>query len=181
MLQREGECCTVDNMEKNTYVKKQLTAALVELLGDKELRDISVSEIAAAAGVHRVSFYRNYGEKEDILREYILKLFGEWTAAYDRQERHSDDDLCMHLFAHLDGYRDFYLLLSRRGLLYLLRDALMSICVKPEYPNLGAYAAAFIAGGLYGWIEEWVARGMQESAQEMAVLLEQRAAGVPPI
>lgn len=130
---------------------------------------------AAAAGVHRVSFYRSYGEKEDILREYLLGLFGEWTAEYDRQERHSDDDLCVHLFAHLCEYRDFYRLLSRRGLLCLLKDVLVQICgPKPEYPNLGAYTAAFISYGLYGWIEEWVARGMRESPEEMAALLKSR-------
>ena len=70
----------MDNMEKNTYVKTQLTAALLGLLEEKDLRDISISEIASAAGVHRVSFYRNYGEKEDILREYIGQLLGVWTA-----------------------------------------------------------------------------------------------------
>lgn len=161
--------------EKPTYVKQQLTAALLELLEEKELRDISVSALTAAAGVHRVSFYRSYGEKEDILREYLLRLFGDWTADYDRQDRHSDNDLCVHMFAHLWKYQDFYQLLSRRGLLYLLKDVLAQICgPKPEYPNLGAYAAAFVSYGLYGWIEEWIARGMRESPEEMAELLKSR-------
>lgn len=162
-------------MDQPTYVKQRLTAALLGLLEEKELRDISVSALTAAAGVHRVSFYRSYRNKEDVLREYLLRLFGEWTAIYDRQERRSDDDLCVHLFAHLYAYRDFYGLLSRRGLLYLLRDVLVQICgPKPEYPNPGAYAAAFISYGLYGWIEEWVARGMRESPEEMAELLKSR-------
>lgn len=165
----------MDTQEKPTYVKQQLTAALLELLEEKELRDISVSALTAAAGVHRVSFYRSYRDKEDILREYLLGLFGAWTADYDRQERHSDDDLCVHMFAHLWEYRDFYRLLSRRGLLYLLKDVLVQICgPKPEYPNLGAYTAAFISYGLYGWIEEWIARGMRESPEEMAELLKSR-------
>ncbi len=165
----------MDNREKTTYVKKHLTAALLKLLAEKELRSISVSEIAAAAGVHRVSYYRNYSGKEEILREYILQLFGEWTSAYDRQPQHSDDALCVALFAHLNEYRGFYLLLSRCGLLYLLKDALNTICgPKPEQSNLGAYTAAFISSGLYGWIGEWVARGMQESASEMAALLKAR-------
>lgn len=165
----------MDTQEKPTYVKQQLTAALLELLEEKELRDISVSALTAAAGVHRVSFYRSYRDKEDILREYLLGLFGVWTADYDRQERHSDDDLCVCMFAHLWEYRDFYRLLSRRGLLYLLKDVLVQICgPKPEYPNLGAYTAAFISYGLYGWVEEWIARGMQESPEEMAELLKSR-------
>ena len=165
----------MDTQEKPTYVKKQLTAALLELLEERELRDISVSALTAAAGVHRVSFYRSYGEKEDILREHILCLFGGWLAEYDRQERHSDDDWCVHMFAHLYAYRDFYLLLNRRGLLPLLMQSLKELCgPRPEYPNLGAYAAAFVSYGLYGWIEEWIARGMQESPEEMAELLKSR-------
>ena len=166
----------MDIQEKQTYVKKQLTAALLELLKERELGDISVSALTAAAGVHRVSFYRSYEEKEDILREYLLGLFSSWTAEYDRQDQRSDDDLCVHMFAHLYEYRDFYGLLNRRGLLYLLKDILREICgPKPEFPNLGAYAAAFISYGLYGWVEEWVARGMQESPEEMAALLKSRA------
>ena len=42
MLQKEAECCGMDNMEKNTYVKTQLTAALLGLLEEKDLRDISI-------------------------------------------------------------------------------------------------------------------------------------------
>ena len=56
----------MNDQEKNTYVKTQLTAALLELLEEKALRDISISEIASAAGVHRVSFYRNYLRGTDI-------------------------------------------------------------------------------------------------------------------
>jgi hypothetical protein len=56
-----------------------------------------------------------------------------------------------------------------------LKDVLVQICgPKPEYPNLGAYTAAFISYGLYGWVEEWIARGMQESPEEMAELLKSR-------
>jgi len=45
---------------------------------------------------------------------------------------------------------------------------------KPEYPNLSDYSSAFLFYGLYGCIEEWVARGMQESKREMVELLKDR-------
>lgn len=32
---------------------------------------------------------------------------------------------------------------------------------KDEYTNFCAYTTAFIANGIYGWIEEWLLRGMQ--------------------
>lgn len=165
----------MDNAEKNTYVKNQITKALLDLMKDNEFKNISVSEITGAACVSRNSFYRNYSEKENILREYIFKLFGEWTAEYDKKPSHSDDDLMVCMFAHLGSYREFYLLLCERKLLHLLKDVLKEIIgPKPEYPNADAYATAFIFSGIYGWIEEWINRGMQESEEEMAILLKNR-------
>ena len=45
----------MNNAEKNTCVKGQITAAFLELLETKELKDISVSQIASEAGVSRIS------------------------------------------------------------------------------------------------------------------------------
>lgn len=157
----------MDNAEKNTYVKKRLTASLLELLETKEFREISVSEIAEAAGVHRVSFYRNYTEKEDVLREYIKYTYGQWVA-----EHPAAADPLPALFDYLREYAPLYRLLHRRRLLPLFKDVLFSsIGPRPEYENGAAYATAFLANGVYGWIEEWVARGMQESAEALAEMM----------
>ena len=77
-MQQKGKSVAVDNREKNTYVRNRLTEALLELLKEKALQDIPVSELTAAAGVHLVSFYRSYGSKEDILRAHIQGLFRDW-------------------------------------------------------------------------------------------------------
>ena len=45
----------MNNEQKNTYVKQQLTRALLELLQKKTLAEISVSELTERAGVGRVS------------------------------------------------------------------------------------------------------------------------------
>ena len=64
----------MNNEQKNTYVKRQITNALLFLLKEKPLSDISVSELTDKAGIGRVSFYRNYQSKEDILREESDRL-----------------------------------------------------------------------------------------------------------
>lgn len=148
------------------------TAALLELLDGRELRDISVSQIAAAAEVHRVSFYRSFAEKEDILREHINVTFREWESS---RTPPAQDQAMPDLFAYMARNGGFYRLLYRRGLFHLFKAVLLSnIGPKPEYSNHIAYAAAFLANGIYGWIEEWIARGMQESPEEMAVLLQEK-------
>ena len=35
-----------------------------------------------------------------------------------------------------------------------------------------SYSIAYIAYGTYGWIEEWVERGMQESPETIATILD---------
>ena len=161
----------MDNGEKNTYVKKQLTAALLELLETKELRDIPVSEIADAAGVHRVSFYRNFESKEDILCAYIRQLFHGWMEEHGKWDGVPLSELIRAVFTHLESNRDFYSLLHERGLIYLLKDAILSLCnFEPQGEAAAAYASAFAAYSLYGWIEVWFQRGMRESAEEMAIL-----------
>ena len=175
MVQRRDKCNMVDNKEKNSYVKKQITNALLILLKEKELKDISISEIAATAKVSRISFYRNYADKEIVIKEYMSLTLNEWNKNHPQNSEHTEDDILGDIFAYITEYKDFYLLLRNRGISYFLKEIIMdSLGPKPEYPNLHAYTTAFIANGIYGWIEEWFLRGMQESGEEMTKLLKSR-------
>ena len=53
--------------EANLHVKTSIINALIDLMKEKNFDAISVSEITARAGVSRVSYYRNFDSKEDIL------------------------------------------------------------------------------------------------------------------
>lgn len=175
MIQKREDCNTVDNAEKNSYVKKQITNSLIKLLKQKELKDISISEITTTAQVSRISFYRNYNDKNCIIKEYISLTLNKWNKKYPKNNEHTVDDILGDIFAYIREYKDFYLLLRDRGLLYLLKNIIMdSLGPKAEYSNFDAYTVAFIANGIYGWIEEWFLRGMQESGEEMTKLLKSR-------
>lgn len=157
------------NRERNSYVIEQITEALINMLETTDLSAISVSSLIKESGVSRNSFYRNFEDKEDVLRRRIDSLLGEWEEAYSTIARGSNAELYGSLFAHLEQHSQFYLLLSRRGLFYLFREAYMHRWgTKPEMNDTQAFVVAFIAHGTCGWIEEWFARGMKESGDEMA-------------
>lgn len=165
----------MDNSEKNFYVKKQITNAILKILKVKELNDITISEITTFAQVGRVSFYRNFEDKESILKEYISNTLNEWNKNNVKTPEHTTDDILGDIFAYIIEYKDFYLLLKERSLFYMLKEIIMkAMGPKVEYPNFAAYTTAFIANGIYGWIEEWVFRGMEESGEEMTKLLKNR-------
>ncbi|WP_411346982.1 TetR/AcrR family transcriptional regulator [Paenibacillus sp. WLX2291] len=164
-----------DSNVKNTYVKQQITDAMLDLLKTYELKSISISQLVATAQVSRISFYRNYSEKEDVLREYINTLILGWHREYESSDHKSEEEMLGSLFAHFTANSGFYLLLSQRQLFHLLKEVLKTLYgPRPEYPNFGAYVAAYFSYGLFGWIEEWFARGMQESDEEITILLKNR-------
>ena len=71
--------------------------------------------------------------------------------------------------AHFEKHRTFYELLNKRNLIYLLKDVIIDLCgPKPEQVKEEAYARAYVAYALYGWIEVWFQRGMQESSEEIS-------------
>ncbi len=162
----------MNNEEKNTYVKTQITKAMLELLEQYEFEELSISQITARAQVSRNSFYRNYKSKEDILLHYVRRLFTDWREECEKRAPGSTAELYGDLFQHFIDNRDFYMLLKKRNQFHLFLTVLLEQTgPKPEHENMWAYTLAFIAYGTYGWIEEWVARGMQESGDVMASLL----------
>lgn len=169
MRQTTKNVSPFSNEARNAYVIEHTTDALLKLLKDKPIGDISISELCELAGTGRASFYRNFESKEDILLRYIHKIFKEWTDEADKKENRPLNELLGLLFAHFEKYRDFYSLLNERDLIYFLKDVMVELFgPKSENCKEEAYARAYFVYALYGWVEVWFQRGMQESAEEIA-------------
>ena len=161
----------MNNEQKNTYVKKQITAALLDLLKEKPLSDISVSELTTKAEIGRVSFYRNYQSKEDILKEESDRLIKKWGRLYESNSESAPETLFPSLFDFYRDHRNFYTTLYNAGMSSIMMETIIgTIQITPEMQNLEAYMKSFWAYGIYGWMLEWIKRGMQESGKELSTL-----------
>lgn len=173
MRQNKETVSPMSNEGRNIYVIEHITESLLTLLEDKAIADISISELCDNAGIGRASFYRNFNSKEDILRAYINKLFDGWKSDWEKNNSIPLSSGIGMIFEHFEQYREFYHLLNERHLIYLLKDVILDTMeLKPDLPKAEAYAKAFVAYILYGWIEVWFQRGMQESAEEMKQLFQ---------
>lgn len=85
-------------------------------------------------------------------------------------EQNFSDSLLQHVYANID----FYLLLHRSGLSWLFHVSLKNACgLKADMPPALAYGISSIAGALFGWADEWFARGMKETPEELKQLAAQ--------
>ena len=174
MEQKAKNVSPFSNESRNAYVVEHLTSSMLALLEEKPIADISISELCGMAGVGRTSFYRNYQEKEDIVKVYIGRLFQDWADKWKKAPDLSVRETIQIVFSHFEENRDFYTLLNKRGLVYLLKDIILDLCgFDPEQEMPAAYSSAYVSFFLYGWIEVWFRRGMRDTAEELVTHLPQ--------
>lgn len=153
----------------NSFVKESITHSLLKLMEYQTFEEITITDIVKEAMVGRASFYRNFAGKEDILKQYLLRLIKEWGKEFEKGEQ---PNFVVSLFGHYKRYSELYILLYRSGLSYLVLDNIKAVCgPKPDQEDIPAYFSAWFAGALFGWIDEWITRGMKQDPEEMARLL----------
>ena len=72
---------------KDTLTKKYIFEALYELLSRRNINEINVSEICEKAGVSRMSFYRNFKSKEDLVNKSLEKILLNLKENLSKQEQ----------------------------------------------------------------------------------------------
>lgn len=174
MEQRAENVSPFSNESRNAYVVEHLTQAMLSLLAEKPMAEISVSALCERAGVGRTSFYRNFETKEDIVKAHITHLFAERVKPWRDAPGLPVRETVRLVFSHFEAHRDFYRLVNERGLVYLLKDVILALCgFDPAQEMAAAYASAYAAYFLYGWIEVWFLRGMKDTAEELIAYLPQ--------
>ena len=65
---------------KESLFVESVVEGLWELLEDKSFEKISVSELVERAGIDRVSFYRNFSNKEEVLKRSFNMELQAWLS-----------------------------------------------------------------------------------------------------
>lgn len=141
------------------------------MLESKNINDISISELTSTAEIGRVSFYRNYRSKEDVLQQEADRLLAEWGNLFVSLPSDEYNSFFLSLFDFFQNNKDFFTALYQADLSYIIMNTIVATAeISPQTSNLQAYLKSFWAYGVYGWIIEWLKRGMQESSQELLSL-----------
>lgn len=179
MKQTAPSVSPMSNEARNSYVIEQITEALTGLLRTKPIGEVSISELCAAAGVGRASFYRNFESKEAVLQRKDEALLRQWQKDYDaaaaqaKAAGREPENLMASLLLFYKKNQDFYALVYKNDSGILL-DTILKIAGPAQADaNIAAYVKAFVAYGIYGTVCEWIRRGMTESAEALAILMQQ--------
>ena len=161
--------------EANLRVKEKITTALLHLLEQKSISQITITEIIQNAGVARASFYRNYSSKESVITTLIadvLKEFHEKMKS-DGEHFYTYENARMG-FEFFDRYDQIVLDLHRFGYGSIILDMLNQfheeVAGTMPHTSIERYRLYIYIGSLYNTALMWLKTGKQESLEEITEL-----------
>ena len=164
------------------YLKTCLRDSFFSLLEEKSTENISISEIVKLAGLSRMSFYRYYQTKDDIIRQYIDDSFQEFMEELKNNPVRDIQVPATLLFCYFRSNKTRIKLLIEQGLFHLffesfahfLQASNLVINSEPNIPEESLkYYYQYTSGGILNLIEGWMRGDMKESDEEMALVLRQ--------
>ena len=164
----------MNNAEQKRFFQTCLYDALMKLMPEKKFDKISVGELCECAGVSRMTYYRSYNSKEDILLQHLDECFAAYLAELPVQDFYG---VALSFFQFWRGQeRDFLIAVLRSGLSAQLMDKFYSYLdqIIPQMVSgeeVQPFVKSFLAGGLYKMLMDWIKTGTQTAPEEMAMFL----------
>ena len=161
--------------------RDRLGDALVEILLEKPLDEISVQEILDRAGVSRSTFYSHFRDTNDLFLSDVDDFFEAMATALSRAgSKGKRVAPVTELFAHIDESRAFYSALVESGRVQDVTELGQAQFARGIEQRLietgaaralparerGAIAEAF-AGALFSLLMWWIHHDKTPSAEEM--------------
>lgn len=154
------------------FLKECMADSLLLLMQEKAYAKITVNEIAAAAGVNRSTWFRNFSNKNEALTFKIVQLWYRWIERHSLPWDHRytlDDANCF--FEFIREYMPLLQQLYSANLQSAIYDGFYQI-ILPQHMDdpLERYHSRFYSYGLFGMLDEWIKRGGCDTPEEMTAL-----------
>ncbi len=162
-------------MKQINESKELIFEAYMQLLKEKKEEDITLTEIAETAGVGRMTIYRHFKEKEDILL-YKVQQYYEVARLQLQDKKLSLLELMefrYELIYKSPNIEHFYKTNKLQALFDAFRTIYSSDIMTVLPSSIDAYTAAFIISGMDSITNLWIQNGRVEPPKQMAQLTAQ--------
>lgn len=161
--------------------KRLMKEALLELLEQKELVNISVTEICKLADVHRSTFYTYYSDQAELLRDLEQDYLDQVPMPSPDSSPLDEEQLLAETTAFFESVkrneRAFRVLLAGStssdfsNRLIELQYSKYAELGDDKHDTISNYAQLYIANGTVGLLREWVNAGFPVSSREIAEMM----------
>lgn len=162
--------------ERNRFTRMCIGEAFIALMKQKDLKKITISDISKKAGLSRMTYYKYYLKKEDIISDYLAELVGEYINEVSKHPEIGPMMSYKHIVFTLnffDRYADFFKTLENFGLHSLIIRAMntfMEENIFQEYSG-SIYELYCYSGALLNVFLKWEKNGKNITADNLAEII----------
>ena len=157
--------------EANRIVKEKICSATIRLMGKKPFSAITVTDIVREAGVARVSYYRNFSCKQDVIRAHLAEVVERLVQHQKLQKSAGTYETILQCWKYFAEQKETLAAFCSGELSELLLDFLARINLhsgdSAGKAEENYYFTAYI-GALYNTLRKWLSGGCRETPEEMA-------------
>ena len=161
--------------------RRLMKDAMLELLEQMELSDISVTALCGKADVHRSTFYKYYTDPADLFREMEQDFVDQIPLPPQTLDQKSEKQLLSATTAFFDyvkenkrTFRVFFSESVESGFSSRLVDRLCSsyiTLIKSGDEKVDEFIRVYIASGTVGMLREWVTSDFSVSSRQIAEMM----------
>ena len=163
---------------KRSAVKEKIGKTIIDLLGEKSISEIRISELTERSKVARASFYRNYNSLDDVLDDLALCFASELTEKYIpllfnddyREWYNTTKKILTEIYNKKEKFNDV-LTNNLRIIFYKIQ----AICASDEAhiwnDDYKKYEHIAKISAFYSVCMCWIRNGAKESIEDMATFI----------
>ena len=159
------------NEESKRITRESIQTALIDLMAKEDFDKISITDLVKKSGVSRAAFYRNYKNKEDVLKDFSINIIKIIVMTL------KDEALKDNLFEWFKMF--FNSIKVNRKTIDLIFKAKINVydymidnglIITREYSSIDEYNVVALIAGMIAISTKWYKNNFKESVEEMANL-----------
>ena len=162
--------------------REYIMQSLALLIQKKPYASITMEDVSQKSGMSRRTLYRYFDNKTAILRAYVDGLLAEFWP-YVTDSIRSGKNIVENSFDFIDLHFEFFKAAYNNELLFNIIDLLKQVIRQialyspPENrdPAYIDHYVAYVAGGCWGLLSNWLSADKKQSSHEMALAYKQIA------
>lgn len=156
--------------EQTTFLKDCLADALYRLMKKKPFAKISVDEIADTAGVGRMTYYRHFSDKLELLCYKLSRSSEEYYKSLPKQPK-TVADVTEHFIKWVYVNRADISILINQSIVNLLYYFGQRVSPNERNPEEDKFKISFYLYGTIGVIQNWHNNDWKQSPEEVITLM----------
>ncbi len=162
--------------ERNQHIRMCIAKTLVKIMEVKNIDEITITELVKKANVSRMTFYKYYKSKVEVLSDYMYEIVNDYIEDTRKKEDigglHDYKHIC-HCFQFFKQFSGFFKTLLQANMYSVIINALNNY--MDSYVSKSTirskYELYYYAGALCNTYIKWLETGMVESPEEISKIV----------